>query len=61
MYQKQYPNSCNLLKSGGFVKVKVIGEPANTKKRGIPIPCMCIVTGLSNLMQDVKDNFVCIL
>ena len=51
----------NLLKSGGFVKSKVIGNPANTKKVGLLVPCMYIVNGQESFMQDVKNRFVCIL
>ncbi len=51
----------NLLKSGGFVKTKVIGNPANTKKLRIRIPCMYIVSGQESYIQDIKNNFVCIL
>ena len=51
----------NLLQNGGLIEVKVIGEPANTKKRGLRIPCMYIVNGQNDLIQNVKNNFVKIL
>ena len=51
----------DLLKSGGFVKTKVIGNPANTKKVGIRVPCMYIVNGQESFIQNVKNRFVCIL
>ena len=51
----------NLLKGGGFVKTKVIGNPANTKKLGIHVPCLYIVSGQKSYIQDIKNNFVSIL
>ena len=52
---------CRLLKSGGLIKVKVIGTPANTKKCGIRVPCIYIVKGQQPFVQEIKNNFVCIL
>ena len=52
---------CNLLKSGGFIKVKIIGTPANTKRVGIRVPCMYTACGQNSFIQDIKNTFVCIL
>ncbi len=46
---------------GGYVKAKVIGDPVNTKKVGIRVPCMYIVNGQKLFIQNVKDNFLFIL
>ena len=45
-------------KWGGFVKVKVIGNPVNTKKIGIRVPCMYIINGQESFIQDLNNNVV---
>ena len=45
-----------LLKSDGTVNVKVIAKPVITKRKGIRVPCIYIVSGERTFVQDIKDN-----
>ena len=42
-----------VLKSGGNIMVKVIGNPVNTKKWGIRVPCIYTVNGEKSLVQKI--------
>ena len=45
-----------LLKSGGTIKIKIIGNPVNTRKWGIRVPCTYSVCGKQKFVQDIRDN-----